>query len=418
MRNSILLRSALVALLLTPAAEASETLGVVPDSATSLGLSGGRYANPTDLSAIHYNPANIADLTRPEAQLDYSVWYGDVRFTQAGTGEKVKMLDPWKMLGSFYAAWPIKPGKVTFGFGVTTPIGLDSRWPKEGPLRYLIPYEATLLTIDINPVLAFRPVESVAIGIGLDIMYSSLELKQLYPWSQAIPGLALPDGTVHFDADGWGIGAFAGITWSITPRQRVSLIGRLPVEVDYRGRFTATNLPAFTHAAGVTRRSDFKSNVRFPASIAAGYGVDVTDRLTFGVDFLWAENSSHDDVPLNIDNNQSLLGSSGVPLHWKDSISLGGGVQYRLDEHWALRGGYLYSEESQRDEYYTPAVPSNDRHLISAGIGYKGVHHSLSLAYSYSLFPDRTVVGNTQPAFNGKYEMSWQVLSLTYAYRF
>lgn len=412
------IKSAFVALLTAGSVQATETLSIVPDSATALGMSGGRYANFTDLSAAHYAPANLADLTRPEAQLNYSLWYGDVKFSQAGTGETVKMQDPWKMLGSFYAAWPIKPGRLVFGLGVTTPFGLDSRWPKEGVLKYAIPYEATLITVDINPVLAFKPVESVAIGIGLDIMYSSLELKQLYPWSQAVPGLALPDGTVHFDADGWGIGAFGGITWSITPRQRISIIGRLPVEIDYSGRFTATKLPAFAKESGVTKNSDFKSNIRFPGSIAAGYGIDVTNRLTLGADFLWAANSSHDDVPLDIGNNQSLLGTPGQSLNWQDSVSFGAGLQYRLNNRWAIRSGYLYSESSQRDENYTPSVPSNERHLLSAGLGYKSAHHSLSLAYSYSLFPDRTVAGNVQPAFDGKYEMGWHVVSVSYAFRF
>lgn len=397
---------------------AAETLGTVPDSAAALGRSGGRYANLTDVSSLHYTPANLADLTRPEAELNYALWYGDIRFTQAGTGESVKMRDPWKMLGSFYSAYPIKPGKVVFGLGVTTPYGIDSQWPKEGPVKYLIPYEATLITLDINPVLAFKPVESVAIGVGLDIMYSSLELKQLYPWSQAIPGLALPDGTVHFDGDGWGLGAFAGITWKITPRQRLSIVGRLPVEVEYRGRFNATDLPEFTKGTGVTSSSDFKSNIRFPASIAAGYGLDVTDQLTLGVDFLWADNSSHDDVPLDIGNNQTLLGGPGQQLNWKDAITIGTGLQYRFDDHWAVRAGYMYSTDSQRDSTYTPSVPSNERHLMSFGVGYRGARHSLDLAYSYSLFPDRTVTGNTQPGFDGKYEMGWHVITTSYSIRF
>jgi long-chain fatty acid transport protein len=399
-------------------ANASETLATIPDSAVAQGMSGGRYANLTDLSAIHSTPANIADLTQPAAEVNYAVWYGDVRFTQAGTGETVKMQDPWKMLGSFYAAIPIIPGKLVFGLGVTTPFGLSSMWPKEGPIKYLIPYEATLLTIDINPVLAFKPVENVSLGIGLDIMYSELELKQLYPWSQAVPGLKLPDGTIHFDGDGWGVGAFVGMTWKVTPRQRVTIIGRLPLDIGYEGNFTATNLPSFTKGTGVTSHSDFKSNIRFPASVGAGYGVDLTEKLTLGFDFLWAENSTHDDIPLDIGNNQSLLGTKGKELLWKDSFTIGTGLQYRLDDHWALRAGYMYSSDSQRDFTYTPSIPSNERHLISIGLGYRGARQSLDLGYSYSLFPDRNVTGDMEPGFNGKYEIGWHVITTSYTYRF
>ena len=400
------------------ALHAAETLGTVPDSAEALGMSGGRYANLADPSALHSTPANIAGFTQPEAELNFAVWRGDVTFQQAGTGETVKMLDPWKILGSLYYVHPIVPGKVVLGLGVTTPYGLDSQWPKSGPLRYLIPYEATLLTLDINPVLAIRPTRQLSLGLGLDVMYSSIELRQLYPWAAYGGGRALADGVTHFSADGWGLGAYAGLTWQVTPRQRISVIGRLPLEIDYSGHFGVSRIPRRFAPPGISSRSEFKSNVRFPGSIAAGYGLDVTDRLTLGADFLWAANSSHDDLPLEIGHNQALLGTRGAALHWKNAISLGAGLQYKLPGGWTARAGYLYSESSQTDAFYTPSVPSNDRHLLSLGIGYRSGRHGFNLGYSYSLFPDRTVTGNLQPAFNGKYQIGWHVLSTSYSVQF
>jgi long-chain fatty acid transport protein len=413
-----LLFAVICPLLSAPRTRAAETLGVVPDSATALSMAGGRYANEKDLAAIHSSPANIADLTEIEAELNLSVWYGGAKFTQAGTGDSVKTKDPWKILGSFYSAFPIIPGKLVFGLGVTTPFGLDSQMPKKGPVKYLVPYEEQLITVNINPVLAFKPIKSVSIGLGMDIMYSSLEFKQLYPWSQVVPGLALPDGVSHIEGDGWGVGAFGSILWKITPRQRVTVIGRLPVQVEYEGRFHLTEMPEFIEATGVSPRTDFKSNVRFPGSISAGYGLDVTDKLTLGADFLWAMNSSHDDIPLDIGKDQSLLGRDGLIVNWKNAITMGVGGQYQLDEHWAVRAGFQYSETSMSDQHYTPAVPSNDRYLMSAGFGYRSRHHSLDLAYSYAYFPERTVVGADEPAFDGKYKIGWHIMTASYSYRF
>jgi long-chain fatty acid transport protein len=397
---------------------ATETLSTVPDSAVALGMSGGRHANLTDPSAIHYTPANIAGIERMQAEINFQAWNGDVEFKQAGSGETVKMQDPWKVLGSFYFATPIVPGEVAFGLGVTTPYGLDSQWPHHGPLRYLIPYEATLVTLDISPVIAFKPVRNVSVGVGLDIMYSSLRLRQFYPWSALTPGLPINDGIASYDAEGWGIGAFAGITWEITPHQRLTLIGRLPVEIDYEGDFRISKVPRFLEGSGLGERSEFKSNIKFPATVAAGYGIDLTDRLTAGVDFLWAQNSTHDGVPLDIGPNQALLGgSTGLTLNWQDSITVGAGVQYALDS-WTLRAGYMYSENSIPDATYTPSVPSNDRHLFSAGIGYRTDRHSFNVGYSYSYFPERTVSGNVQPAFDGTYKIGWHVLSASYVLSF
>lgn len=417
--NTNQLLAPLCAAALTFTAHGVETLGTMPDSARALGMSGGRYANLTDPSAVHYSPANIMEITSTEVLLNFAAWRGDIEFTQELSGESVKMQDPWKILGSFYLVQPIVPKKVVFGVGVTTPFGLDSQWPHHGPLRYAIPYEATLVTADISPVIAFQLADNMSIAFGLDITYSELELKQFYPWSLSLFGLPVEDGIAHYKADGWGVGAFAGITWKITPRQRLALIGRLPLNIDYDGDFRISKVPRQLAGTGLGDRSDFETDIRFPGSISVGYGIDVTDRLTLGADLMWADNSSHNDVPLRIGDNQPLLGgATGLTIEWEDAFTFGAGAEYRVGDHWALRAGYMYSESSMSDKYYTPSVSSNDRHVFSAGFGWHNEHHRLDLAYSYSYFPDRTVKGALNPAFDGEYEMGWHVISASYTFSF
>ncbi len=396
-----------------------ETLGTVPDSAGALGMSGGRYANLTDPSAVHYSPANITEIKSTEALFNFSAWHGDIQFKQDLSGETVRMQDPWKILGSFYFVQPIVPEKVVFGIGVTTPFGLDSQWPHQGPLRYLIPYEATLVTADITPVIAFKPTESLSIAAGLDIMYSEIELKQFFPWPALLGGLPVNDGIAHYKADGLGVGAFASATWKITPHQRLAVIGRLPVNVDYDGDFRISKVPRQLAGTDLGDDSDFDTDIRFPASITVGYGIDITDRLTLGADLLWADNSSHNDVPIRIGKNQPLLGTgTGLTTEWEDAFTVGVGGEYRLGDHWRLRAGYMYSEESQSDKYYTPSVASNDRHLMSAGIGYHTEHHHFDIGYCYSYFPDRTVKGALTPGFDGEYQIRWHVISASYTFKF
>ncbi len=400
-----------------PACLALESLGVTPDSAASLGMSGGRYANFPDPSTLRYAPSNILRFTQPELEVNAQLWHGDVKFTNVA-GQSVKMDDPWKMLGSFYYIHPIKPGKLAWGVGLSAPYGLDSQWPKTGALQHLIPYDAMLLNASLDPVIAWQAAPWLDVAAGLSIQYSKLELKQTFPWSLAAGGLPFPDGELSFDGDGWGLGAFAGVTIHPAKNQRIIITGRLPLEVDYEGDFESTGMPEELAALGLTPQSDFKSNIKYPATIAAGYGIDVNDRLTIGVDFQWAQNSSHDDVPLDIGNNQALLGSDGVTLDWQDSVSAGIGASYQLNDIWTLRAGYMFLEGSMPDRTYTPAIASNDIHLLTAGVGYRRGRHSFDLAYSYSLFPDREVSGNQQPAFNGHYDMNWQVLAMSWRIRF
>lgn len=400
----------------SPLAFSAETLSVVPDSAQALGTVGGRFANLRDASAVRVSPANILQMSRPELLINASAWHGDIQF-ESFAGPSLEQNEPWKFPASAYSVVPFAGGRAAFGIGVSTPYGLSSDYDRDSALRYAVPYEAQLLTLDFTPAVAFRVVDAVAVGIGMDILYSRLRIQQVYPWSAAA-GTDVPDGEIELDGDGWGVGGYMGVNWKLADRHRIALVGRLPLRVDYSGDFDARGMPAGLTAAGLSEHGDFESDITFPGSIAAGYGVDVTERLTLGVDFQWSANSSHDDIPLDVGSNQALLAGDAVELDWKDSIDLGAGVTYRLNDRWTLRAGYLFSENSQGDGNYTPSVPHNDRHVFGVGCGWSGRRDSIDVAYAFVYNLDRSVTGAAQPFFNGEYEHQWHVLTVSYTHRF
>ncbi len=400
------------------AAHASETLSVVPDSAQALGIVGGRYANLSDASAVRTSPANILQMEKSEFLINTALWHGDIRFTQNG-GQSVEMNKPWVYPASMYFVQPIIPKKLSFGLGVSTPYGMASSYPKTmtGPLRYALPYSSNLLTVDITPAVAFQVTEGLNVAVGLDIMYADLKMKQFYDWT--LFG-GTPNGDIQMHGQGWGLGAYAGINWTVAKRHRFALVGRLPVKINFAGDFKASDMPP--GLAPLTQSSTFNSDMTFPGSISAGYGFDVTDRFTIGFDFKWSANSSHDDLPLQIGNNQPLLGgATNAVFGWGNSIDLGTGMTYKLSESWVLRGGYLYSENSQPASTYSPVVCTNDRSVFSLGIGWRGETRSVDVTYAYVYNPTRVISGAAStPAgqFDGGYRHEWQVLSVSFTQRF
>lgn len=397
---------------------AAETLSVVPDSAQALATVGGRFANLNDASATRVSPANIVEIERPELLLNLAAWNGDIRFDGA-TSSSVKMSQSWVYPGSMYFVAPIIPKKVAFGFGVSTPFGMASTYPKDmdPSLKYVIPYEARLLAIDFTPAVSFKLAKNFNFAVGMDIIYSQLTLAQNYSWQNAGFG-PVPDGEIQMKGDGWGIGGYAGLNWEFAKGHRIAVVGRLPVKINYEGRYKSSNMPAVGQLLGFTDDSRFQSDMTFPGSIAVGYGVDITDRLTLGFDFQWSNNSSHDDIPLDIGNNQPLLGSNGAALSWKDSIDLGTGITYKINESWRVRGGYLFSENSQPELNYIPSACVNDRHVFGLGVGWRGATRSVDLAYAYVYNPIRTIGSNAVPALNGNYKHQWHVLSLSITQKF
>jgi long-chain fatty acid transport protein len=411
----------ILALGLTSAAvQASETFSVIPDSAQALSIVGGRYANLSDASAVRVAPANILKMEKSELLINTAMWHSDIRFEQNG-GQNVRINRPWVFPASMYFVQPLLPGRLSFGLGVSTPYGLAAYYPRGmgGGLRYALPYEANLLTVDITPALAVKITDDLGFAVGLDILYADLTMKQFYSWNNIIPGSA--EGDIKIHGQGWGLGAYAGINWTIAKRHRLAVIGRLPVKVNLSGDFKASNIPPAL-VGTFSESSSFKSDMTFPASISVGYGFDVTDRFTVGFDFKWAQNSSHDVLPLLIGNNQALLGgSTSTVFGWRNSLDFGTGMSYQLNEHWALRGGYLYSENSQPQNSYTPLIPGNDRHVFSLGVGWRGKTRGVDLTYSCVYYPARVISGaasNPPNQYDGTYKHQWQVLAVSFTQRF
>src|SRR5262249_4289811 len=145
--------------------------------------------------------------------------------------------NPWKGLPNVFFSTPLNKD-IAVGLGVTTPYGIGAEWDTDtsafskptGVLRYQAPYFAKLMTVNINPSIAFKLSDDFSFGAGFDVMWSEVTLKQLYPWF-LFPGSVgnEPDGHAEAKGHGVGYGANAAITWKITDRQRLALTYRSPM---------------------------------------------------------------------------------------------------------------------------------------------------------------------------------------------
>lgn len=392
----------------------AEGVRALPDTAEAMGLAGGRLILLDDASVTRTNPASLTRIEDTMYQVTYQGWHGKTDYTGFG-GRTDSMIVPWKHTGSLYIAHPIND-RLTFGLGASAPFGVSINWPRTGAFRYTGAYDATLQTAAINPALGLKINDDFSIGFGLDIYRSKLRLEQRFPWAILPPAAARPDGDAIFDGIGWGIGAYLGMNFDFGDRHHLAIVGRLPVSVDYEGRFSITNVPAGFPFAPFT---PFRSEIEHPGSIGVGYGFDISDRLSLGIDFEWLQNSTHDDVPLNIGSNQALLGgTNALALNWDDSISLGIGFEYEASDQWTLRAGYQYADNPGNQTTYNPSLPTDDRHILSAGVSYTWDENTIDFSYTYLLMDASSIQGNIQPAFNGAYDYNWSILTVTYQRRF
>jgi len=401
-----------------------------PAGAFNLGRAGGRIAHVQDATAVTHNPANLVAVTNYQAQAVLGLVYMKVEHSSAIPGQSAQTENPWKVLPAAYFTTPLWDDRCVFGLGLTSPYGLSVDWDETGSstfatptgsLRYSSPHYAELLTLNLNPTVGLKLTETVSAGIGLDLMWSRLQLKQFYPWA-IFPGSSgtEPDGLLRGEGDGYGHGGNLGLTWKIASRHTIAVTYRSQMDVNFDGAADVSNITPTAAALGVTGRSGFASRLAFPNIVAVGYGLQVTDRLRLETDVEWLQFSRFKRLPINLGNNNLLLPptSQSVPQNWRDTFTIGIAGDYRLSENWTVRGGYQYYQSPVPDSTFSTTIPDANQNVLTVGLAYRSGGHTVELGYGVDFYDRRNLAGNQNPAFDGIYDITVHLFSLSYQWAF
>ena len=391
-----------------------------PAGSEALGRVGGKIAQADDASAVEHNPANLADIKEAQVMASATIIDTSTKFHSPMGSASTE--DSWKFLPNLFAVLPSSDHDFTAGLGVTTPFGQSTVWDKDGAFRYTAPYSAELTVVNVNPTLAAKLGDKVSVAAGLDVYMSRLDMKQVMPWSVLTKG-AMPDGTAHLQGDGEGVGGNAAITYHPTKAQSLALTYRSPVKVDYDGDSDISG----AQAVGMNPSGDFESSITFPTIVGLGYGIELTDAVRVEADVEWVEFSRYDSLSLDAGNSNPLLNGPAsrnprAPLvvrqNWKDTWTFGLGADWKVAEELTLRAGYIYLQSPVPEETLAPTLPDADRHVVSVGAGWHRGVNRVDLAYGYSIIGDRTVTKDQNPAYNGTYETTSHLMSVSYVRAF
>ena len=391
-----------------------------PAGAEALGRVGGKIAQGDDASVVEHNPANMTEIKQAQAMGSATLINTGTDFHSPYGSASTK--DSWKFLPNLFGVLPSEDHSFVMGLGLTTPFGQSTVWDNNGAFRYTAPYSAELTVINVNPTLATKLGDQVSVAAGLDVYMSQLDMKQVMPWSM-LTGVAMPDGVAHLKGEGAGVGGNAAITYRPTKAQSIALTYRSPVKVDYKGDSDFSGFPAGAQAMGLTPSSDFETSIEFPTIVGLGYGIEVTDTVRLEADVEWIEFSRYDTLSLDAGNNNPLLNGPASPnpgapaeirQNWKDTWTFGLGADWKATQDLTLRAGYIYLQSPVPEETLAPTLPDASRHVFTVGAGLHRGPHRIDLAYGYSLIGDREVTQNQNPAYNGTYETTSHLMSVSY----
>lgn len=385
-----------------------------PPSAEGLALVGARYTLIDDATASAYNPANLTGVENGDIVVSLTSARSEKEFTDA-LGQSARVKEEWYLMPDLYTAYRLKDSTAVLGLSVSTPYGQATEFKKDSSLRYTSPYRAEIRTINVSPTVAWPVGDALKIGVGLDLMWSDIDIQQVFPWASVVGNPLVPDGALRFEGDGVGVGGHLGITWQVTARQRLALVYRSAVDVEYDGTTRVEGAPLGVPFAP---ESDFSTEVKYPNVVGLGYAIQVTDKWSVGAEVEWFDWSRYQELVLDAGANSALLPNAAIPQLWDDTWNIGLGTAYTLNESWTLRAGYIYLETPIPDQTMVPLLAENDQHVITAGVGYQRGAHRVDVSYGVGIYDDRDISNHLNPAFNGSYEFASQLAAVSYGLTF
>lgn len=426
----LLLRRTVVvlALALAPIPASAAGFALFEQGAKGLGFAGAFTAQASDPSAIFHNAAGLAFLNGTQVYAGATMVAPRFDFTGAAPFPGPTVTEESKSVFAFPPSFYVShtfAGGLALGVGVNVPFGLQSSW--KDPDRYsgrYISTNAELKGFSVNPTVAYRLSDKVAIGAGLDVRLSSVVLERRVPVINPFTQAPFDAAAVNLTSDtATGFGFNVGLLARLTDRLSFGASYRHKVAVDFEGDAAFTLLSSGNAqldqrvAALIPQGSlPVTTRIEFPAIASVGLA-HRWDRWTVETDVNWYGWSSFDRLPITFEGRPDL--SEEVVEDYEDTFQFRFGVQRLLGETWAARVGYFYDQTPSPVESVSPLLPDADRHGIAFGLGWDpaGPFH-VDAGTWIILSPERSTDGVNRDAYNGTYKNSAVTIGLSIGYQF
>lgn len=397
----------------------------VPEqSAKASGQAGAWLARADDAAANWYNPAALVWLEGKELQFGANfLFVGDMdldqteRFIPASIGGLPVLYDEpvpatYSLANSIetpiHLYYRQRVGeRLAWGVGINTPFGLVSEW-RDKPVTFSAA-KSELLTIMINPNVAFRLDDHWSVALGLDYVRADLksfsaDLFVLAPViTPAGPAVALVEvGRRDLTGDGddlsWNAALLRrGDPWSFGLTYRHELVPTLEGDLVVSGGF----LPS---AAA-------RGDLNLPAKAAAGIAWDRGDLWSWELDVEWTQWSIFERLEVSLDS--VFLPGLTLRHDWSDTLTyrLGFARRWRGSHEW--RAGVLWDEGPGPPDTLRPAIPDTDRSALTFGYGLERARWSVDAYYMALFFEEARAVPGELGVIGGTYEGFGHVAGVT-----
>jgi len=350
-------------------------------------------------SAIYYNPAGITQLEGDQIVVGAYVISFKTEYTSPSGVKAETDNDPQAAPRVFYTH-QFSDERFVAGFGFYTPYGLSNEYPDDTPFR-TIARKGSIEYLTFAPTLAAKITDTLSIAGSVNYNHATAELSQ---------GIFFPGDESRFKGDDGALSFKVGVLWQPSPQHSFGLSYQSESRFQFSGGLE--NKP-------YSPREDAEADFNFPQFFIVGYSFRPTPAWNFEFNYDWTDWNELNDVVLTTASGATVV----LPFNWKSSAFYEFGVTRKFDHGWSASGGYIYSENSVPEANFSPLVPDSERHIFSAGVGYKSDAWDVNLAYQYAHGPERKITNSISPSLvgesaNGKYEFNSHAISLDFGISF
>ncbi len=419
----------------------AESFALNENSALELGrANAGATAQTDDASAAYGNPALMSLFDTPTVTGAVSGVFGaDESFTDQGSTDVLgaplgpgadNFLDD-AAVPALHAIYPIND-RWAVGVSVSVPFGLATSYDPNWAGRYQA-IDSELKTINIKPSVSYRISDTLSVGAGLSAQYAEATLTNAIDFgavclNAAGPATCAPlgllpqtaDGRASVTGDDWGSGFNVGVAWAPSDTLLLGLSYRSEVEHELEGDadFTVPAQAAFLTAGGAFADTGGSAPIDLPATIEAGVRWQMSEQATVYANLRWRFWSSVEELRVRFDNPAQP--DSVEALNYEDSGRVAVGIDYAVNEDWAVRGGLAYDETPTQPEFRSARISDDNRLYLALGASYTGWDGwQVDLAYNRVEIEDHDFdhVGNFGDRLTGEYSGAADVVAVGVTWR-
>lgn len=391
-------------------------------SAQSQGM-GGIYtpSENSALDALAVNPAGLALLTGPTADLSVSAGFARGSFSNSVNSNSPMSTAPGALP---YGAFAMPSGKSRFSFGVGEVPDLMSvsQWnyvdaPGVAGASYGKQEQK-------SAILAARSVagmgvalgKRVSLGVTFGVEYNSNTLNAPYIFQQQ-PTLRGLKTLLDLNTSGFGWNTSAGAIVRASRKVELSMAWKSRTIINSTGTASG-DLAQQAAALGLAIPTGFHYSAAvhnvLPQSANLGVSWRVNPRWTLALQGDWTNwKSAFRSLPVALTDGtnpviNSLVNSTSlndfVPLQWKDQYTVHAGIERALTERVSIKGGYWHANNPVPSSTLTPLTGAIMMNQLSAGLGYVRGRARVDMAYGFEPLAKASV--GTSALVNGEYSNS------------